>query len=80
MKKIIFKSILILILAFGALSCKNFLDLQPLNVVPAATYYTNNATIQSGLAACVIPETDGSGVWFVKRPRVRLPAHPPWKG
>jgi|GEM_PF-2813056 len=52
MKKIIFKSILILILAFSALSCKNFLDLQPLNVVPAATYYTNNATIQSGLAAC----------------------------
>lgn len=52
MKKIIFKSILIMTLVFGALSCKNFLDLQPLNVVPAATYYTNNATIQSGLAAC----------------------------
>lgn len=33
-------------------SCNNFLDLQPLTDVASATYYRDDATIQSGLAAC----------------------------
>ena len=52
MKKLIYKTIVFLTVACGTISCSGFWDIQPLTQVPAATYFQNDATIQSGLAAC----------------------------
>jgi len=52
MKNIFNKTIVFLTLAFGLVSCNSYFDLQPLTQVPAATYFQDEPTIQSGLAAC----------------------------
>ncbi|MDP2336231.1 MAG: RagB/SusD family nutrient uptake outer membrane protein, partial [Bacteroidota bacterium] len=52
MKNTFNKAIVFLTVAFGLVSCNSFFDLQPLTQVPAATYFQDDATVQSGLAAC----------------------------
>ncbi len=52
MKRIIYIAIVFLSVTVSTISCSDFWDLQPLTQVPAATYFQDEATIQSGLAAC----------------------------